>query len=771
MGLQPQLGSKAQTLASLVGQLSTASVLPLFAFTVARWEESSPPIIEEILAQPWAHAGVIVRSSAAVEDASTASRAGHFSTVLDVRGPSALDAAVRQVIASYAAESSSTDEVLIQPMLAGVLRSGVAFSVDPSTGAPYRVVEWVEGEDTGAVTGGRAARAYLHAQHSPIEAPPFIRQILDLVEELEGMFPDRPLDIEFAATSSLLYVLQVRPLITTPQVDATRHQRILDEIAGKVSRGMGPHPFLHGRRTIYGVMPDWNPAEIIGIRPRPLALSLYRELIADSIWAYQRNNYGYKNLRSHPLLRHFHGLPYIDVRVSFNSFLPRDIDAGLADRLVDYYLDLLESRPELHDKVEFEIVFSCYTFDLPQRMRRLQDAGFTEAECGQLAEALKHLTNRVINAKTGLWREDRARIATLAERRAQLYAAAPDAISRIYWLLEDCKRYGTLPFCGLARAGFIAVEMLRSLVSVAVLSSTEYDHFVNSLHTVSGQLSQDFGCLDREPFLAKYGHLRPGTYDILSARYDEAPELYFHWNRVASPPAVKERFSLSLSQMRDIADLLAVHGLDSDVIGLFDFIHAGIEQRELSKFEFTRNVSDAIAAIGELGQVHGFSREDMSFVSVEAIYELYAGSSDPRLALSRSIEEGRERYAQTCTISLPPLVSAVRDVWSFAPPANSPNFITQKRVTAAVVSSTDPEHLPGAIVCIRSADPGFDWVFSHRIAGLITAYGGANSHMAVRANELGLPAVIGAGERSFEQWSRARELAIDCANRKVEILA
>ena len=38
-------------------------------------------------------------------------------------------------------------------------------------------------------------------------------------------------------------------------------------------------------KTILGVMPDWNPAEMIGIG-QPLALSLYRELITDSIWAY-----------------------------------------------------------------------------------------------------------------------------------------------------------------------------------------------------------------------------------------------------------------------------------------------------------------------------------------------------------------------------------------------------------------------------------------------------------------------------------------------------
>ena len=35
---------------------------------------------------------------------------------------------------------------------------------------------------------------------------------------------------------------------------------------------------------------------------------------------------------------------------------------------------------------------------------------------------------------------------------------------------------------------------------------------------------------------------------------------------------------------------------------------------------------------------------------------------------------------------------------------------------------------------------------------LVTQYGGANSHMAIRCAELGIPAVIGAGEKSFEEW-------------------
>ena len=81
------------------------------------------------------------------------------------------------------------------------------------------------------------------------------------------------------------------------------------------------------------------------------------------------------------------------------------------------------------------------------------------------------------------------------------------------------------------------------------------------------------------------------------------------------------------------------------------------------------------------------------------------------------------------------------------------------------------EQLAGAIVCIEHADPGFDWLFAYPIAGLITAWGGANSHMAIRAGELGLPAVIGAGEVNYRRWSEALRLHLDCVGQRVEVLA
>ena len=136
--------------------------------------------------------------------------------------------------------------------------------------------------------------------------------------------------------------MQIRPLIlkSIPETNEEQKSRLL-KIEKKIRKGDKSHPFLMGKKTIYGVMPDWNPDEIIGIKPKPLSLSLYRDLITDFTWAYQRNNYGYRNLRSFPLMTHFFGLPYIDVRVSFNSFIPVDLEENLAGKLVDYYIDKL----------------------------------------------------------------------------------------------------------------------------------------------------------------------------------------------------------------------------------------------------------------------------------------------------------------------------------------------------------------------------------------------------------------------------------------------
>ena len=108
-------------------------------------------------------------------------------------------------------------------------------------------------------------------------------------------------------------------------------------------------------------MPDWNPAEIIGTKPKPLSTSLYRELITDHVWALNRKDLGFRDVTSNHLMTNFFGTPFIDIRVDFNSWIPRLLDDELAKKLLNYYLNKFKKNTNLHDKIEFELLFTCYS--------------------------------------------------------------------------------------------------------------------------------------------------------------------------------------------------------------------------------------------------------------------------------------------------------------------------------------------------------------------------------------------------------------------------
>ena len=83
------------------------------------------------------------------------------------------------------------------------------------------------------------------------------------------------------------------------------------------------------------------------------------------------------------------------------------------------------------------------------------------------------------------------------------------------------------------------------------------------------------------------------------------------------------------------------------------------------------------------------------------------------------------------------------------------------------MGSVERQEFIGKIVFIKAADPGYDFLFSKGISGLVTQFGGANSHMAIRCAELGIPAVIGVGEQNYTEWSRYKRMTIDCMKKQV----
>ncbi len=764
--------TKAETLHALEHLLRRAKVLPQICFSVEEIKNSPGTAFEKIRERGWEEKTLIVRSSAKNEDVRGNSNAGKYLSLGNIRGEKQIDNAVERVAAAMGADGKN--QIFIQPYLENVEMSGVAFTAEVNTGGNYYVINY--DDSTGSVTtvtdgSGMGLKTFYCFKGAEASVPSPLDRVICLCRELEELFGQECLDLEFALSRGELYLLQVRPLtLCEPLVPVERQKESLKKISGKMKSGIKPHPDLFGSFTIYGVMPDWNPAEMIGIRPKALALSLYKEIITNSVWAYQRDNYGYRNLRSFPLMVDFCGLPYIDTRVSFNSFLPKTLSDNLSGKLAEYYLRQLALHPEKHDKIEFEIAFTCYTFDLPERVECLKNYGFSGEEREELVQALRELTKNIICKDVELWKKDAAKIRILRKKHKEIMDSSLAEADKIYWLIEYCKRYGTLPFAGLARAGFIAVEFLRSMVNVGVISEKERTQYMNGLSTVGKNMAVDFAGLSKEAFLKKYGHLRPGTYDICSLRYDQNDEVYFDFSAEGKAQEEGEPFRLSLRQFEKIQKLLDEHALSVDVLSFFDFIKNAIEGREMAKFVFTHTLSDVLELAAKLGEELGFSREDMSYVSIQDIMEAYSAASDMKEVLLNSMEAGRRMEESSAGLVLPPLIIKPEDVYSFFWPEGEANYVTLKECRAEAVCLPSDKELAGKIVLLKSADPGYDWLFSRNIAGFITAYGGANSHMAIRSAEFGLPAVIGVGEKAFNGYSRAERLHIDCLNKKVTMI-
>ncbi|MCR5885727.1 hypothetical protein LRS03_23855 [Rhizobacter sp. J219] len=780
------LGTKAQTLQRLRPMVRCSRIGEQVTFTVGEWR-ADPSIWMSRVRGAFGTARLIVRSSALGEDGFQSSHAGRFDSVLDVDAADArvVAAAIGSVVASYA-DTSLHHQVLVQRMVDDIAFSGVVMTRTLSHGAPYRVFNYDEtsgASDTvtsGAGVGLKTLVMHRNAAGLPPGAPAAMPRLLEAVREIEDLVGHDSLDIEFiVASTGEVHVLQARPIAISHG-----HWRGSDELVERslqvaqreFQRLQAPAPFVLGRRTVYSVMTDWNPAEIIGTRPRRLACSLYAALITNSVWARQRREYGYRAVEPQPLMQVFAGHPYIDVRASLNSFIPADVDNALAARLVDHAIDRLVAEPDLHDKVEFEVAFTSLSFDFNQRGERLIAEGFSPAEVAHLRAALLRLTRHAFDR---VHRDARA-VDEFSARLAMLLQAPGLApLRQALALVDDCCRFGTLAFAHLARAGFVATALLKSAVATGVIDEDEQAVYLQSIRTVATDCQEDveqlqLGTMSLEDFLVRHGHLRPGTYEITTPSYAEAPEHYLARDVAKRPLAhrqshgtpwpmeTQKRFEAGLTQL----------GLNVNFEQADFFMRAAIAGRERAKFVFTRGLSRALDQLVAFGQEMNVSREELSHLSLEDLQAVQSGriGADIAGSLRMRAEEGALVHALALGIELPPVLVDAQDFLRFFYPEASASFVGNA-VTAEVVCLDEvaaaPTGLAGKVVLILRADPGHDWLFGKGIAGLVTAYGGANSHMAVRAAEFGLPAALGVGEKRYHRLAACRRLRLDSRLRTI----
>ena len=209
------------------------------------------------------------------------------------------------------------------------------------------------------------------------------------------------LDIEFAIDKDLqVFILQVRAITTQKNWNRSivnNVDKALNGIETLLRNTLIPINGLYGDSTVLGQMPDWNPAEMIGRAPRALAYSLYEMLITDDSWRIARKKMGYSEPLKQPLMISLSGQPFIDTRLSFHSYLPSNLDSEICQKLVNVWLKKLKDNPQLHDKIEFDIAITTYSFDIDEKIKRLIGDRLTKKEKEKIKKSYFDLTFKLLS--------------------------------------------------------------------------------------------------------------------------------------------------------------------------------------------------------------------------------------------------------------------------------------------------------------------------------------------------------------------------------------
>ncbi|CAD6513911.1 conserved hypothetical protein [metagenome] len=779
--------SKSETLKFLQKKIKKSKIENIFDFTEDEWHKNQKLLLKRI--SEIFNTNIIIRSSAIGEDSLESSQAGNFQSILNINPQSqnSVKNAINSVIKSYEKGNSQNvkNQILIQNQSKNIIISGVIFT-RTTNDLPYYVINYDEGNSTVGVTSGIIGNTVkIFRNANKILLPLQWNLLLKSVKEIEYVLNSDKLDIEFGINKdNQVIIFQVRPITfiekSTINQNSKKIYNLILKNKKKFSK-LNKSNSLYGKKTFFSDMSDWNPAEIIGNTPNLFDYSLYDFLIMKNSWLKGRMNIGYEKMKSIPLMVRFGNKPYVDIRVSFNSFLPLKLPSTIKKKLLSFYLDKLEKFPFLHDKVEFEILFSCYDLTLDSRLNELKKANFSSKEIEIIKSTLIQFTNEIIQNFNSILKNSNNSIDILTNKRNLILSnlefknQPSELLIKAEKLLHDCKIYGTIPFSTMARIAFISTILLKSLQKEDYITSETVDHFLNSIKTPLSEIQYDLnsyksGTISKNQFLKKYGHLRPGTYDITANRYDKQQEFLNNMKMFVTKKKPKKHF-----KEINLVSIFEKHNLHFKSINFFNFVEKSLVARENLKFEFTKNLSAAIELIVEAGQKLGFSKEEMSNLSITQILNAKnLTNTEIKKTWKKFISKELLKKQINDMLVLPPLIFSEKDFEIINYFVSKPNFITSKKITSSLCYLEKYQqkinNIENNIILIEHADPGFDWIFTKNPAGLITKYGGVASHMAIRCAEIGLPAAIGCGEILYDKLKSSSTVMLDCENNEVLIL-
>ncbi len=781
--------TKGDVLIQISRELKKFIVPELICFDVQRWRNSKNQVIENI--KKIDSKTLIIRSSALSEDSVYESKAGLYDSIMNVsKNSSAIENSVESVIQSFSAKDNFDikNKIIAQRQIKNVFSSGVIFTHELNSGAPYYVINYDDRSGkTNSVTSGIGENSnrtiYIHRDYSSknLKSERF-KILMSAVKELEKVMNYKYLDIEFSLDKNLTpYLFQVRKLTSSSRWKADLDSEINKEL-NIIRKNITPYfkykKDIYGNFSVLAQMPDWNPVELLGRCPKTLDFSLYKILITDSTWRLARAKMGYFHPLGETLMIKLAGQPFIDVRLSFNSYLPSDLSPEISTKLVNSWLNILKEKPHLHDKVEFDIALTCYSFNIRERLNTSEGLDLSQDEKKIVINSYRNLTTKLIKSKS----ESSIKSAILKINRLQnihnkISLNKKLSLADISKIIDDTIKFGTIPFAILARHGFIAKTLLESIDYDDSFDYEAINTFYNSIETVASLFHRDSiklskGKIKQEDFLIKYGHLRPGTYDITSLRYDQMDIDLFTsktYNKISKSKAPDYLIDKYYEKLDFTLKKHSFNGITPKIF--INYVKESIKGREYAKFVFTKHLSTLIEVIANYAEKNGYSREEISNIDINELIFLNKRGNDTLSYLRKKINKRKKQNKISNSIRLPQVLFDETGLEVIPFQVSQPNFITKKIVEAEIfhlkvineISSLDDK-----VILIENADPGFDFIFNFSIKGLITKFGGSNSHMAIRCAEFNIPAAIGCGEQIFQDLVKsAIKVKINCLTNQI----
>lgn len=693
---------------------------------------------------------VAVRSSADQEDSSGASFAGMYTTKLWVKATEqAIQTVVYEVryseveksdeLAYYAKQrelklTESGISVIVQEMIEADM-SGVIFSHDLARADGYYTVSVSSGVGetiVGGAANGRLIRIVRGVNVRSLKEV-WLRKLVIAMRAIEKHFHSSSLDVEFAFKNGTLYILQCRPITTTQEKVDKASERLLIERIKSVNTLITS---CFGG-DVLGDMIDINPAELLGVVPSQLDVSIFKYLFADRIVEKTRREMGYNPLDV-GLLRVVEGKPYVSMRAAAFSLRPHGISDEIYERIVCVYRDMLIKNPTLQTRVEFDVFAMSYGEKLE---RIMHEAKLTDDEKSIVRKAflcIDEVFSQVSVAQTSTFD-------VFATDYEQLTLDVNSAS-----LIDIFKHVvrGTEMFVRVARLAFYWKSKFEELHPKEKLNDLMGGH----MRLVSERLQSDLvacrnGTITKEDVVKQYGHLRPGQFSVFGESYADDPDSYL----------------FSQMEKAEIAHLQKqVHVFEE--LPEFRHVITFMEARERMKFLFSQSLHLFSTKLKYQLAQRGISECEASKVSWDELYDCLKNSSVPKVSCAAA-----KLTVLMPDVIIPGLTNLEVITFSEAMPSYITKTIVRARVCVLERLGVKVD-VGGAIVLLPNADPGYDFLFHSGAVGIITKVGGPASHMCIRAIELEMPACIGCGETVYQKLVVADSAVLDCSTRQIIVL-